>query len=173
MIRVVNDPMFEQIEILETQPLEVEVESSEKEFTYYSKEEFSKESTQATEELYEKWRELKLYRLDWVLETKRRAKERAKRRKRRAKKLKYNQAPPSFARKTSFLLEVEAYDVAKSEHSWEQGIGCKTMEELVTLDVVKDKRQTRVKKIGKTKDNTHKMETFEKVSTKIDRQTKQ
>ena len=62
------------------------------------------------------------------------------------------QAPPSYAGKTSFLLEeVEAYNVAKSEHSWKQGIGCKTTEELVTLDVVKDKKQTRAKMIGKKK----------------------
>ena len=63
MIKVVNVPNSKQTKILETQPLEVEVESFEKEFTYYSKEKFSKESTQATEETYEKLRELKLHRL--------------------------------------------------------------------------------------------------------------
>ena len=99
-------------------PLQLsQVHSSKKEFTYYLEEDFSKESTQATEETYENLRELKLYRLEWVLETKRRAKEWEKRRKKRAKKLKNNQEPPSFAGKSSFLLEVEAYDVAKLEHS--------------------------------------------------------
>ena len=115
MFSVVNAPIFEQIETPETEPLEVEVESSEKKFTYFSEEEFSQESTQDIEELYEKWRELKFYRLEWVSKTKRRAKQQEKRRKRRIEKLKNNQEPPSFAGKTSFLL---AYDVAKSKHSW-------------------------------------------------------
>ena len=36
------------------------------------------------------------------------------------------------------------------------------MEELVTLDVVKDKKQTRGKMIGKTKDQTNRIETSKK-----------
>ena len=53
----------------------------------YSKEEFFEESTHATEELYEKWQEIKLLKLDWVSKTKRQAKERKKRREKRAEKL--------------------------------------------------------------------------------------
>ena len=74
-----------------------------------------------------------------------------KRRETKIEQLMKKQAPPSFARKTSFLLKIEAYDVAKLEHSWKQGIGCKTTKELVTLDVVKGDKQTKTKKTNKTK----------------------
>ena len=100
-------------------------------------------------------------------------KEQEDRRKRKAKKKMNNQAPPSFARKTSFLLEIEAYNVAKLEHSWKQGIGCKTTEELVKTDVGKDTKQTGVKKSGKAKESSNKTKNFGKASTKIDKETKQ
>ena len=73
----------------------------------------------------------------------------------------------------SFLLEVKAYNVAKSEHSWKQGIGCKTTKELVKIDVERDKKQTGDRKTGKAKESTNKIEISRKVSTKVDKQTKE
>ena len=128
-------------------------------------EEFFKEETHATEEQYGKWQEIKLLKLDWVSETKRRAKERERRREQRAEKMQKKQAPPSFVGKTNFLLEIEASDVAKFEYSWKQGIGCKTTEELVTLNDVENKRPKVEKKTKKVKGQMDKMETS-KIETK-------
>ena len=60
--------------------------------------------------------------------------------------------------KTSFLLDVEAYNVAKLEHSWKQGIGCKTTKNLVEIDVKKYMKQVGMKKTGRSKDNSNKRE---------------
>ena len=125
MVKVVDAPFPKHVDNSATSPLDVPVESSKKEFTYYSKEEFSKESTHAIEELYEKWQEIKFLKLDWVSETKRRVKERKKRREQRAKKLQKKQTPPSFAGKINFLLEVKAYDVAKSNNHGNKALGVK------------------------------------------------
>ena len=114
-----------------------------------------------------------MLKLDWVSKTKRHAKEQEKRRERRAEKITKKQAPPSFVGKTSFLLKIEAYDLAKSEHSWKQGIGCKTTEELVTLDVVKRDKQTKTKKTNKTKDQIDRNKLSKTRSKKPEKQTKQ
>ena len=55
MIKFVNGPNSEQIEkaILKTLPLEVEMESSKKEFTSYLEEEFLEERNQEIEETLE------------------------------------------------------------------------------------------------------------------------
>ena len=77
--------------------------------------------------------------------------------------------PPSFVGKMSFTLDVEAYIVAKLEHSCKQGIGCKTIEELIKLDVGKITKQVGIRKIGKAKESTNKIENFGNVSTKVDK----
>ena len=77
MVMFVDDPNFEQRKkaIPETLPLEVELESSKKEFTSYFEEEFLDESTQATKETQKNLRELQLHSLEWVSKTKRQTKE--------------------------------------------------------------------------------------------------
>ena len=156
MIKVVDSPFPEHVDNSAISPLDVPIESSEKEFTYYLEEEFSEEEIHTTDKQYEIWREIKLFKLDWVSETKRRAKEREKRREQRAENLQKKQTPPSFVGKTNFLLEVEASDAAKSEYSWKQGIGCKTTKELVSLTDVENKRPKTEKKTKKTKQQTEK-----------------
>ena len=64
MIRVVDSLFQENLDHSATFPLDVPIKSSEKEFTYYSEEEFSKEETHATDKQYEKWQEIKLLKLD-------------------------------------------------------------------------------------------------------------
>ena len=153
-------------------PLDVPIESFEKEFTYYLKEEFSEEEIHTIDKQYEIWREIKLFELDWVFETKRRAKEREKRREQRAEKMQKKQTPPSFVGKTNFLLEIEASDVAKSEYSWKQGIGCKTTEELVSLIDMENKRPKMEKKTKRTKQKMEKAETSKKETKKPEKLTK-
>ena len=153
--------------------MDVPIDSSEKEFTYYSEEEFSEEEIHTTDKQYEIWREIKLFKLDWIFETKRRAKERKKRREQRAEKMQKKQTPPSFVGKTNFLLEVEASDAAKSEYSWKQGIGCKTTGELVSLTDMENKRPKMEKKTRRTKQQMEKIEKSKTETKKLEKLTKQ
>ena len=74
--------------------------------------------------------------------------------------------------KTYFLLEIKAFDLAKSEYSWKQGIGCKTTDELVTLTDVENKRPKVEKKTKKVKGQMDKMETSEIETKNLEKLTK-
>ena len=170
MIRVVDSPFLEHVDNSTISPLVVPTESSEKDFTYYLEEEFLEEEIHTTDKQYEIWREIKLFKLDWVSETKRRAKECEKRREQRAEKMQKKQTPPSFVGKTNFLLEVNA---AKSKYSWKQGIGCKTTKELVSLIDVENKRPKTEKKTKRTKQQMEKIEKSKTETKKPEKLTKQ
>ncbi|MCO5581469.1 hypothetical protein L7F22_035354 [Adiantum nelumboides] len=104
-------------------------DTSEKDFTYYSEEELSNKDEKVLSEDSLKTQECLYHKINWVSETIRKQKECEMRRRRKAKS-KGVRKPPSFLGKIEYLLHVEAYDVAKSEHSWKQGIGCKITEDL-------------------------------------------
>ena len=120
--------------------------SEQKDFSYYSEEEFSDGDDIVSEEDLERVRALLLHRLEWISETQRRKREREERRKRTARS-KGVKKPPTFEGKTEYLLHVEAYDLAKSEHSWKQGLGCNTTADLAKNEPHKPTR-TRKKKVA-------------------------
>ena len=80
--------------------------SEQKDFSYYSEEDFSDGDDIVSEEDLERARALLLHNLEWNSETNRRKKEREERRQRTARS-KGTRKPPTFKGKTKFLLHVE------------------------------------------------------------------
>ena len=147
-------------------------ESSEhKDFSSYSEEEFSDEDQIVSDEDLERVRALLLHRLDWESETQRRKSERKARRQRTGRS-KGVRKPPIFKGKTEFLLHVEAYDVAKSEHSWKQGSGCKTTADLASRIPHKPTRTAKKKVPARQRQKEEQNEASSKRSIRSDKQSK-
>ncbi|MCO5577322.1 hypothetical protein L7F22_031150 [Adiantum nelumboides] len=131
-------------------------DTSEKEFSYYYEEESSNNKEKVLSEDPLKTPECLYHNLDWVSETTKRRKVREKRRAKKARS-KGVRRPPTFLGKTEYLLHVEAYDAAKSDHSWKQGIGCQITEnpakDLATKPKSKETNPKKKKRATKINEN--------------------